>query len=81
LGYTHRRIRHSERVYVSGDVHTQTIEGFWSTVKRGISGVYHNVSAKYLQTYLDEYSFRYNRRHQGNMLFKRILEQVSLQAS
>src|SRR6266852_887124 len=36
LGYTHRRIRHSERVYVSGDVHTNTIEGFWSTVKRGI---------------------------------------------
>jgi transposase len=80
LGYTHRRIRHSEKVYVSGDVHTNTIEGFWSTVKRGISGVYHNVSAKYLQTYLNEYCFRYNRRHQGNLLFKRILEQVSSQA-
>ena len=81
LGYTHRRIKHSEKVYVSGDVHTQTIEGFWSTVKRGIGGVYHNVSAKYLQTYLNEYCFRYNRRHQGNLLFKRILEQVSLRAS
>jgi transposase len=81
LGYTHRRIRHSERVYVSGDVHTNTIEGFWSTVKRGIGGVYHNVSAKYLQTYLNEYCFRYNRRHQGNLLFKRILEQVSQRAS
>jgi transposase len=80
-GYVHRRIRHSERVYVSGDVHTNTIEGFWSTVKRGIGGVYHNVSAKYLQTYLNEYCFRYNRRHQGNLLFKRILEQVSLKAS
>jgi len=80
LGYTHRRIRHSEHVYVSGDVHTNTIEGFWSTVKRGIGGVYHNVSAKYLQTYLNEYCFRYNRRFQGNLLFKRILEQVSLQA-
>lgn len=81
LGYTHRRIKHSAGVYVSGDVHTQAIEGFWSTVKRGISGVYHNVSAKFLQTYLDEYCFRYNRRHQGNLLFKRILEQVSLRAS
>src|SRR6266849_5679088 len=81
LGYTHRRIRHSERVYVSGDVHTNTIEGFWSTVKRGIGGVYHNVSAKYLQTYLDEYCFRYNRRDQGNCLFKTILEQVSRKAS
>jgi transposase-like protein len=80
-GYVHRRIRHSERVYVSGDVHTQAIEGFWSLVKRGIGGVYHSVSAKYLQTYLDEYAFRYNRRDQGNLLFKRILEQVSQQAS
>jgi|SRR5271169_2338928 len=80
-GYAHRRIRHSAKVYVSGDVHTNTIEGFWSTVKRGIGGVYHNVSAKYLQTYLDEYCFRYNRRDQGNLLFRRILEQVSLKAS
>jgi transposase-like protein len=80
-GYAHKRIRHSQKVYVTGDVHTNTIEGFWSTVKRGIGGVYHNVSAKYLQTYLDEYCFRYNRRDQGNLLFKRILEQVSLKAS
>jgi transposase len=80
-GYAHKRIRHSQKVYVVGDVHTNTIEGFWSTLKRGIGGVYHNVSAKYLQTYLDEYCFRYNRRNQGNMLFKRILEQVSLKAS
>jgi transposase len=80
-GYTHKRIRHTAKVYVTGDIHTNTIEGFWSTVKRGIGGVYHNVSAKYLQTYLDEYCFRYNRRDQGNLLFKRILEQVSLKAS
>jgi transposase len=50
-------------------------------VKRGIGGVYRSVSAKYLQTYLNEYAFRYNRRDQGNLLFKRILEQVSQQAS
>jgi transposase len=80
-GYVHRRIRHSERIYVSGDVHTQTIEGFWSLVKRGIGGVYHNVSAKYLQTYLNEYSFRFNRRDRGNLLFKAILAQVSRRAS
>jgi len=61
-GYTHERIRHSARVYVSGEVHTQTIEGFWSLVKRGISGVYHGVSTKHLQSYLDEYVFRYNNR-------------------
>ena len=61
-GYQHRRINHSAGVYVLGDVHTNTIEGFWSLVKRGITGVYHNVGRNYLQTYLDEYSFRYNRR-------------------
>jgi transposase len=80
-GYTHKRIRHSARVYVSGDVHTQAIEGFWSLVKRGIGGVYHNVSAKYLQTYLDEYSFRYNRRDLGNLLFRAILDRASQRAS
>lgn len=77
LGYTHRRIKHSAGVYVIGEVHTNTIEGFWSLIKRGIGGVYHSVSQKYLQSYLDEYSFRYNRRNQGNLLFKSILEQVS----
>ena len=51
--YLHRRINHEQKVYVMGDVHTNTIEGFWSLVKRGIGGVYHSVSAKYLQQYLD----------------------------
>jgi transposase len=80
-GYVHRRIRHASGVYVSGDIHTQAIEGFWSLVKRGIGGVYHNVSAKYLQSYLDEYAFRYNRRHEGNLQFKRVLARVSQKAS
>jgi transposase len=76
----HKRIRHSAGVYVMGDVHTNTIEGFWSLVKRGIGGVYHSVSQKYLQSYLDEYSFRYNRRHSGNLIFHSILEKVSEKA-
>jgi len=75
-GYEHRRINHSAGVYVVGDVHTQTIDGFWSLVKRGIGGVYHSVGKGYLQTYLDEYSFRYNRRDQGNLIFNAILERV-----
>jgi transposase len=58
--YDHYRINHSASVYVDGDVHTQTIEGFWSLTKRGINGVYHSVSAKWLQSYLDEYAWRYN---------------------
>ncbi|MGH9512885.1 MAG: IS1595 family transposase [Terriglobales bacterium] len=76
-GYTHRRIRHKAHVYVRGNVHTNTIEGFWSLVKRGISGVYHQVSAKYLQSYLDEYTFRYNRRDQGNLIFTSLLNRAA----
>ncbi len=59
-GYEHRTITHSSGVYVSGDIHTNTIEGFWSLVKRGIGGVYHSVSQKHLQGYLNEYAWRYN---------------------
>ncbi len=61
-GYEHRRINHSERIYVAGDLHTQTIEGFFSLLKSGIRGVYHSVCAKWLQSYLDEYAWRYNHR-------------------
>ena len=81
MGYEHRRVNHSQKVYVAGDVHTNTIEGFWSLVKRGIGGVYHSVSAKYLQSYLDEYSFRYNRRDSGNLVFASILARVGEMAS
>jgi transposase-like protein len=44
--YRHRRIKHALKVYVMGDVHTNTVEGFWSLIKRGISGVHHSVSEK-----------------------------------
>jgi transposase-like protein len=79
-GYQHRRIHHSSKVYVMGDIHTNSVEGFWSLIKRGIGGVYHAVSQDYLQSYLDEYSYRYNRRDQGNLIFKSILGEVSKRA-
>ena len=79
--FDHKRINHSQGVYVVGDVHTNTIEGFWSLVKRGIGGVYHSVSKKHLQNYLNEYSFRYNRRASGNLLFLSILQRVGEMAS
>jgi transposase-like protein len=66
---SHQRINHSEQVYVSGEVHTQTIEGFWSLVKNGIRGVYHAVSAKHLQGYLNEYAWRYNHRDDESAMF------------
>lgn len=72
-GYMHYRIKHSERVYVSGNVHTNTIEGFWSLVKNGLRGVYHSVSKKHLQGYLNEYAWRYNQRHEGRGRFQLLL--------
>jgi len=72
-GYTHHRINHSEGVYVSGNVHTNTIEGFWSLVKRGISGTHHAVSAKWLQGYLNEYAWRYNHRDDPRAMFELLL--------
>lgn len=80
-GFTHKRVHHSAKVYVIGDAHTNTIEGFWSLVKRGIGGVYHNVSAKYLQTYFDEYSFRYNHRHDSQPMFTTFLKRVEKKAN
>ncbi|HTU45861.1 MAG TPA: IS1595 family transposase [Bryobacteraceae bacterium] len=79
-GYEHRRIHHASRVYVMGDIHTNTIEGFWSLIKRGIGGTHHSVSQKFLQEYLNEYSFRYNRRNVPQPMFKQILDQVSERA-
>lgn len=72
-GYQHERIHHSAGVYVSGNVHTNTIEGFWSLVKRGIGGTHHAVSAKYLQGYLNEYAWRYNRRKDRRSMFDQLV--------
>ena len=75
-GYRHRRINHSSGVYVMGDTRTNMIEGFWSLVKRGIGGVYHSVSKKYLQSYLDGYTFRYNRRNEDRPMFTSLWERA-----
>lgn len=79
--YQHRTVRHADGIYVNGDAHTNSVEGFWMLIKTGIRGVYHSVSTKYLQSYLDEYSFRYNRRHEGNQQFNAILERICERAS
>ena len=72
-GYGHERVNHSAGIYVSGDVHTQTIEGFFGNVKNGIAGNYHGVSTKWLQSYLNEYTWRYNRRDNGRAMFLDLL--------
>ena len=48
--------------YVRGDVHTNTIENYFSIMKRGLTGVYQHVSAQYIKRYLGEFDFRYNHR-------------------
>jgi len=60
--YFHRAVDHHRGQYVVGAIHTQTIEGFWSLVKRGMVGTFHKVSAKYLPLYVAEFQFRYNNR-------------------
>jgi transposase-like protein len=73
----HFTIRHTDKVYASGHVHTQTVEGFFGNVKRGISGVYHNVSVKWLQGYLNEYTWRYNHRSDAHPMFLTLLSRAA----
>ena len=80
MDYGHEKIRHGEKEYVRGNVHTNTIEGFWSQLKRSIDGTYHSVSPKYLQSYVDEFSYRYNLRHaEPSSFFPSMLSEVSRQ--
>jgi len=60
--YPHGVINHEKGEYVVGAIHTNTIEGFWSLIKRGMVGTFHKVSRKYLPLYVAEFSFRYNNR-------------------
>jgi transposase len=59
-GYSHTTVNHSKLEYVRGTAHTNTIEGFWSQLKRSIDGTYHAVSPKYLQSYINQFVFQYN---------------------
>jgi len=51
------------REYVRGDVHTNTVEGFFAIVKRGLIGTFHSVSKKHLHRYVDEFAYKYSTRH------------------
>ncbi len=59
----HEAVNHTKKEYVRGDVHSNTVEGFFATVKRGLNGIYHNVSKEHLGRYLDQFAFIYNNRH------------------
>src|SRR5205823_233325 len=64
----HETVNHSAGQYVVGNVHTNTVENAFSLLKRGIIGTWHKISAKHLPAYLDEMTFRFNRR-KSDVLF------------
>jgi transposase-like protein len=70
--YNHGAVDHSKKKYVVGAVHTNTIEGFWSLIKRGVMGSYHKVSRKYLPLYVAEFQFRYNNRENADIFAEAI---------
>ncbi|MGH7158116.1 MAG: IS1595 family transposase [Candidatus Saccharimonadales bacterium] len=74
--YAHRFVNHSKDEYSKDGISTNTIEGFWSQMKRSIDGTYHCVSPKYLQLYVNEFVFRYNLRTEP--VFPALIEQAWL---
>ncbi len=73
----HRVINHSAGVYVRGDIHTNSIEGAFGNLKTGMRGAYKKVSRKWLQSYLDEYAWRYNARLEQDALFEQLLARAA----
>ena len=76
--HKHATVNHSKG-YKNGYAHTNSIDGFWSLVKRGIQGVYYQVGLDYLQSYLNEFSFRYNRRNVMRPMFSQLVERTTMQ--
>ena len=72
-GYTHETVDHKSGEYVRGRSHTNTIEGFWSQIKRSIKGTHIHVSGKHMAKYLGEFEYRYNMRSTPELMFPRLL--------
>jgi transposase len=75
--YDHKTINHSAKVYVSGGVQTQTIEGFFGNFKMGVRGAHHSISKKWLQGYLNEFAWRYNHRSDPRAMFLTLIERAA----
>lgn len=72
--FNHLVVTHGSGQYVVGEAHTNTLEGFWSLFKRGIVGQYHQISARHLDKYVDEFCFRYNnRKSDSNIVFANVI--------
>jgi transposase-like protein len=81
FGFKHEVVNHGQKEFVRGNAHTNTIEGFWSQVKRSIDGTHHSVSRKYLQNYVNEFAYRYNHRLSEVALFELLAGRMGLQLS
>jgi transposase-like protein len=76
-GDRHETIRHKDRIYVDGDIHTNTVESAFSLLKRGIMGTWHRISAKHLAAYLEEMEFRFNRRKNSDLFLDTLRHMVT----
>lgn len=76
-GTQHKTIRHRDKIYVQGDIYTNTVESAFSLFKRGLTGAFHKVSLKHLQRYLNEFSFRFNNRKSPD-LFEMTVRRMAL---
>ncbi len=73
----HETVNHTAKEYVRGDIHTNTVENAFSLLKRGIMGSWHKLSAKHLAAYLDEMTFRFNRRKNANLFLETLRHMVT----
>jgi transposase-like protein len=75
--FKHETVHHKSKEWVRGIFHTNSIEGFWSQLKRSINGTFHHVSRKHLQKYVNEFAYRYNRRKSETPMFCHLLSEVA----
>jgi transposase-like protein len=73
----HKTINHSKKIYVQGDVYTNTVESAFSLLKRGIMGTWHKISAKHLAAYLEEMTFRFNRRKKSDLFLDTLRHMIA----
>ena len=77
FGYGHESVNHTAEEWMRGAHHTNSVEGFWSHLKRGISSTHVSISKQHTQKYVDEFAYRYNNRKAPGAMFQRLLTQIS----